>query len=132
MKRIHDEYSKKKQKIQKKLAKKPIKMRNILKKYSGREKRRVENFLHKASKIIVREAEKYNAKIIMENLNNIRNAINKTNKNLRRRLNRWNFRKLQTFIEYKAKWNNLPVKYSDAKYTSRLCPICGCNLNPNG
>ncbi len=132
VKRIHDEYSKKRQKIQKKLAKKPIKMRKILKKYSGREKRRVENFLHKVSKIIVREAEKYNAKIIMENLNNLRNTINKTNKNLRRRLNRWNFRKLQLFIEYKAKWNNLPVKYSNAEYTSRLCPICGYELNPNG
>ncbi|HIP63204.1 MAG TPA: hypothetical protein EYH04_03715 [Archaeoglobus profundus] len=40
VKRIHDEYSKKREKIQRKLAKKPQKMREVLKKYYGREKRR--------------------------------------------------------------------------------------------
>jgi len=132
VKRIHDEHSKKREKIQRKLAKKPHKMGKILKKYSGRERRRIEDFLHKVSAIIVREAVKYNAKIVMENLKHIRNSINRKSKNLRRRLNRWNFRKLQFFIEYKAKWNGLPAEYSKANYTSSLCPICGWKLNPNG
>jgi len=132
VKRIHDEHSKKREKIQKKLAKKPIKMRKILRKYSGREKRRIEDFLHKVSAIIVSEALKYNAKIVMENLKYIRNSINKKSKNLRRRLSRWNFRRLQFFIEYKAKWNGLSVDYVKAYKTSSLCPICGCRLNPNG
>ena len=66
-------------------------MRKILKKYSGREKRRVEDFLHKVSAIIISEALKYNTKIIMENLKYIRNSVNKKNKNLKRRLNRWNY-----------------------------------------
>ncbi|MHA1595139.1 MAG: IS200/IS605 family accessory protein TnpB-related protein [Candidatus Baldrarchaeia archaeon] len=30
---------------------------------------------------------------------------------MRRRLNRWNFRKLRFFIEYKAKWNGLSINY---------------------
>jgi len=67
----------------------------------------------------------------MENLKYIRNSVNKK-KNLRRRLNRWNFRKLQFFIEYKAKWYGLDVDYVKAYKTSTLCPICGCKLNPNG
>ena len=132
VKRIHDEHSKKREKIQRKFAKKPHKMGKILKKYSGRERRRIEDILHKVSAIIVREAVKYNAKIVMENLKHIRNSINRKSKNLRRRLNRWNFRKLQFFIEYKAKWNGLPAEYSKANYTSSLCPICGWKLNPNG
>ncbi len=132
VKRIHDEHSKKREKIQKKLAKKPHRMRKILKKYSGREKRRVGDYLHKISGIIVSDAVKYNAKIVMEDLKYIRNSVNKKNKNIKRRLNRWNFRKLQFFIEYKAKWNGLSVNYVKAYKTSSLCPICGCRLNLNG
>ncbi len=133
VKRIHDEHSNKRGKIQKKLAKKPIKMRKILKKYSGREKRRVEDYLHKISSIIVTNAVKYNAKLVMEDLKYIRSSINnRKSKNIRRRLNRWNFRKLQFLIEYKAKWSGLSVDYVKALYTSSLCPICGCRLNPNG
>ena len=132
VKRIHDEYSKKREKIQKKLAKKPRKMRELLRKHSGREKRRVEDYLHKVSTIIISEAVRYNAKIVMENLKHIRNSVNKKNKNIRRRLNRWNFRKLQFFIEYKAKWCGSSVDYVKAYKTSSLCPICGCKLNPKG
>lgn len=58
VKRIHDEYSKKREKIQRKLAKKPQKMREVLKKYYGREK----EDLHKVSAIIISEALKYNTK----------------------------------------------------------------------
>jgi len=132
IKRMHDEHSKKREKIQKKLAKKPMKMRKILRKYSGREKRRAEDYLHKVSSIIVSEAVKYNAKIVMENLKHIRKSANRKNKNIRRRLNRWNFRKLQFFIEYKAKWNGLSINYVKAYRTSSLCPICRSRLNPNG
>jgi len=48
--------------------------------------------LHKVSAIIISEALKYNTKkIIMEDLKYIRNSVNKKNKNLKRRLNRWNY-----------------------------------------
>jgi len=106
-------------------------MRKILKKYSGREKRRVEDYLHKISSIIVAEAVKYNAKIVMENLKHIRSSTNGKSKSIRRRLNRWNFRKLQFFIEYKARWSGLSVDYVKAYKTSSLCPMYGCRLNPN-
>ena len=132
LKRIHENFSKKREKIQKKLANKPMKLKTLMKKYSGREKRKVEDYLHKISKFLVSEALKYNAKIVMEDLTNIRNAVNKKSKNLRRRLNRWNFSKLQFFIEYKAKWGSLDVEYVNPSRTSKLCPICGCKLDPNG
>jgi putative transposase len=132
LKRIHENFSKKREKIQKKLANKPMKLKTLMKKYSGREKRKVEDYLHKISKFLVSEALKHNAKIVMEDLTNIRNAVNKKSKNLRRRLNRWNFSKLQFFIEYKAKWGSLDVEYVNPSRTSKLCPICGCKLDPNG
>ncbi|MHA1595140.1 MAG: hypothetical protein ACTSXJ_10670 [Candidatus Baldrarchaeia archaeon] len=46
-----------------------------MKKYSGREKRRVKDHPHKVSAIIISEAMKRNAKIIMEDLKYIRNHL---------------------------------------------------------
>jgi putative transposase len=51
---------------------------------------------------------------------------------LNRRLHSWNFRKLQSYIEYKAKLEGLPVTYVNPKGTSNLCPICGGKLASNG
>ncbi|AAB98747.1 TPA: IS200/IS605 family element transposase accessory protein TnpB [Methanocaldococcus jannaschii] len=132
LKRIHENFSKKREKIQKKLSNKPMKLKTLMEKYSGREKRKVEDYLHKISKFLISEALKYNVKILMEDLTNIREAVNKKSKNFRRRLNRWNFSKLQFFIEYKAKWDGLDVEYVNPSRTSKLCPICGCKLDPNG
>ncbi|MHA1581209.1 MAG: IS200/IS605 family accessory protein TnpB-related protein [Candidatus Baldrarchaeia archaeon] len=63
-----------------------MKMRKFLKKYSGREKRRVEDYLHKVSSIIVSEAVKYNAKIVMENLKHIRKSANRKNKKSKKKV----------------------------------------------
>jgi len=67
----------------------------------------------------------------MEDLKGIRRKINYT-KNLSRRLHSWNFRRLQFYIEYKAKLEGLPVVYLNPKDTSSLCPIGGGRLAPNG
>jgi len=42
------------------------------------------------------------------------------------------FRRLQFYIEYKAKLERLPVAYVKPKHTSSLCPICGGKLASNG
>jgi len=46
--------------------------------------------------------------ITMEDLKGIGRRINYT-KNLNRRLHSWNFRRLQFYIEYKAKLERLPL-----------------------
>jgi len=51
---------------------------------------------------------------------------------LNRRLHSWNFRRLQFYIEYKARLEGLPVVYINPKGTSSLCPVCGGRLAPNG
>ena len=49
------------------------------------------------------------------------------------RLNSWNYAKLQKFVEYKAKWEGIPIVYIKAKGTSTTCPRCGCDqLNQRG
>ncbi|MEM2848817.1 MAG: zinc ribbon domain-containing protein [Candidatus Bathyarchaeia archaeon] len=42
---------------------------------------------------------------------------------MNRRLYSWNFRKLQSYIDYKAKLKGLVVIYVNPKNTSSLCPI---------
>jgi len=51
---------------------------------------------------------------------------------LNRRLHSWNFKRLQFYINYKAKLESLPVVYVNPRNTSSTCPICGGKLAPNG
>ena len=81
--------------------------------------------------MIVDFAKKHNFGIVMEDLKGIRGRI-RYSRNLNRRLHSWNFRKLQFFIEYKAKLNGIPVIYVNPRKTSSLCPRCGGRLAPNG
>ncbi|MEM0481503.1 MAG: zinc ribbon domain-containing protein [Nitrososphaerota archaeon] len=67
----------------------------------------------------------------MENLKGISRRINHS-KNLNRRLHSRNFRRLQSFIEYKANLEGLPVIYVNPKETSSLRPTSGGSLAPNG
>jgi len=121
-KRIHDTYFEKRRSIQSKLSNKPSLMKKILAKYRGREKNRVKDLLHKVSKIIAALVKGYT--IIMEDLTNIRRGIY-FSKKMNRRLHSWNFRLLQSLIEYKANLSGSKVIYIDPKNTSRVCSGCG-------
>jgi putative transposase len=128
---IHTTYFEIRRRIQKLSKYKPITSKRLMKKYSGREKRKTHDLCHKIAKIIVDFAKKHNLGIIMEDLRGIRSRI-KYGKILNRRLHSWNFRKLQFLIEYKAKLSRIPVVYVNPRKTSSLCPICGGKLAPNG
>ncbi len=128
---IHTTYFEIRRRIQRLSKYRPITSKRLMEKYSGREKKKVHDLCHKIAKIIVDFAKEHNLGIIMEDLNGIRKNINK-GKNLNRRLHSWNFRKLQFFIEYKAKLNGIPVVYVNPRKTSSLCPRCGGKLAPNG
>jgi len=142
----HYAYYLKRKRIQEKVKNRKLR-KELLKKYSGKEKRKVEWLLHNVSKRIVEENP--NSEVIMENLKNIRKFINRRNlrknkyngkiqphrnkpKKLLRRLNSWNFGKLQKFIEYKALWQGNLVSYVNPRGTSSTCPICGLRSYPNG
>ena len=80
-----------------------------MKKYSRRERNKAKDLCHKLSKSIVAFAKEHGLGIVMENLKGIRRRIDYGRK-MNRRLHSWRFRRLQFYVEYKAKLEGLPVK----------------------
>ena len=149
MKTLKHTYYAKRRRIQERFCKDQRKSKELQGKYRRNEKNRTEAVLHKVSKQIVDEAKSKKLGIVLEDLKGIRKGVNRkkrgvntyngkeqnisvNTKSMKRRLNTWTFRKLQQFIEYKAKWEGVPVSYVDPRYTSRKCPVCGCTVEPNG
>lgn len=128
---IHTTYFNIRRSLQKLGKNKPLTAKRLLAKYSGREKCKAKDECHKIARRIVGFAKQHNLGIVMEDLKNIRRHVS-YGKNLNRRLHSWNFRRLQFYIEYKAKLERLPVVYFNPKHTSSLCPICGGRLASNG
>ena len=99
--------------------------RQLQKKISGRETRRMKQINHEVSKKIIKEAIRQQAGVIvLENLTNIRKRI-KGGKRIRTRLHRWAFAELQTFIQYKAEASGIRVVFVSPAYSSQICSCCG-------
>lgn len=99
--------------------------KQLLKKISGKEARRIKQINHIVSKQIIQEAIQTQAgTIVMENLTNIRKRI-RVGKKMRSRLNSWAFYQLQTLIQYKAENHGLKVLYVNPAYSSQTCSLCG-------
>jgi len=98
--------------------------KQLLRKISGKEQRRVKHINHETSKAIVAQAINVGArKITMEDLTHIRRRI-RAGKRMRARLHRWAFRQLQTFVQYKAQAVGIAVELVDPAYTSQRCSEC--------
>lgn len=99
--------------------------KQLLRKISGKEARRVKLKNHRVSKAIVAEAQRVGARaIVLEDLTHIRKHI-KAGRRIRTRLHRWAFRQLQTFIAYKAQAAGIEVIFVDPAYSSQACSLCG-------
>ena len=102
--------------------------KRICGKYGFKQRNRVKNILHKTSKTIINQAKESNSGIVMENIKGIRKLYQKGNGQgsfYRSRLNSWSYFELQRQIEYKARWEGIPVIYVKAAKTSSKCAICG-------
>ena len=129
VKYIRDRYFKKRRRIQIKTSG-SVKAK-LLAKYSGREKRRIDDILHRASKIIAKIISEENVKPVMEQLKNIRERI-KYGRKMNRRLHSMSFRKIQFYISYKAMEQGFKPEFVNPENTSKTCPICGEFNKPNG
>lgn len=99
--------------------------KQLLRKISGKEMRRVKLENHRVSKAIVLEAQRIGASAIaLEDLTHIRKNI-KGGRRIKTRLHRWAFRQLQTFITYKAQAAGIAVIVVDPAYSSQTCSLCG-------
>ena len=107
--------------------------RRIFVKYGRRERNRVQQILHQTSKCIVEDAKKKQYAIAMEKLTGIRKLYRKGNGqgcDYRGRMNSWSYAELQRQIEYKARWDGIPVIYVNPRGTSARCSICGSGMKP--
>ena len=100
--------------------------------YKQREKHITKNINHHISKAIVANAKEQKASIVLEDLKSIRNTAKAYGRSQRLSLNSWSFYQLQTFIEYKAKLQGVPVVFVQPEYTSQLCSKCGAFGERNG
>src|SRR5712691_9871201 len=101
--------------------------------YGTREKNRTTQALHQVSKAIVERAKerKFGIVIVIEKLKGIRKLYRRGNGQssaFRGRMNSWTFRELQRQVEYKARWEGIPVGYVSPRGTSSKCPNCGSHL----
>src|SRR5437867_1800935 len=109
--------------------------RFIYGKYGRIQRNRVSWILHNVSASIVRRAKEKRFGIVMEVIRGIRKLYRKGNgqgTTYRARLNSWSFYELQSQIEYKARWEAIPVAYVAARGTSVNCSISGSRTYPNG
>jgi len=123
IKRIRGKYSH----IRRSLGRKKIPKK--IKEIGQKEKRKVNQEIHKIANEIIDYAKQSESPIIvLEDLTNIRDGFHAT-KRLNRRFHSLPFYKLKTYIEYKANSAGIDVRYIPASDTTKTCHICG-NVSP--
>jgi putative transposase len=107
--------------------------RRVAGKYGRKQREKVTQILHHASKQVVLDAKRRHFGIVMEKLTGIRKLYRKGNgqgRGYRGMMNSWSYCELQQQIEYKAKWEGIPVIYVNPNGTSVKCSICGSRMKP--
>ena len=105
--------------------------REITGKYGWKQQEKVKRILHQASKMIVQQAKQGGFGIVMERLTGVRKLYQRGNGQggwYRGRMNSWSYAELQRQIEYKARWEGLPVIYVHPHGTTAKCSICGSRM----
>ena len=100
-------------------------------KYGRIQRDKVQQILHRASKLIVQQAKLNKHCIVMEDLKGIDNLYHKGNgqsRNYRAKLSGWGYGELQRQIQYKAEWEGIPVIYVNPWGTSSRCAKCGSRM----
>jgi len=99
------------------------KLLKVIKRIGSRERRKVDDILHKISREIVDRAKEMGAAIVVGYPKGIRKKNG--GKTLNRIVNRMPYYKLIRYIEYKAQWDGVPFIKIDEAYTSITCHRCG-------
>ena len=113
----------------------PLIRKRLLNKYGGIERNKTKNDLHEIANTINEIVIENTSLLVMEDLTDIRQSNSrqknlkkwqqKKSKNMRRRLNRWNFRQFQQYLEYKSGSTGHLVEYENPRNTSKKCLNCG-------
>ncbi len=109
--------------------------RRLYAKYGKRERDRTAQRIHLVTKAIVEHARTNKLRIIMEDLIGIRKRFRKGNgqgTSFRARMNSWTFREFQAQVQYKTRWEGLPIRRVNPRNTSRNCSKCGSSQRFEG
>jgi len=99
-------------------------IRNAIRKHGRRARNILTDSCHFISRRIVGMAKEYNAMIVLENLNKLRERANGSKK-FNKKLSLWAYQRIQAFIHYKALIDGIKVVYVNPKGTSKSSPIKG-------
>ena len=103
----------------------------ILAKYRRRENLRTSQRLLRITRKLTDYANEYHISIKMEKLTDIRRLYRKRNgqnTSFRARMNTWVFGGVQRQIDYKARWDGVPVFFVNPRGSSSNCPTCGSRV----
>ncbi len=113
----------------------PLTRKRLLNKYGRIERNKNKNDLHDIANQINELINENTSLVVMEDLTDIRQSNSrqknlkkwqqKKSKNMRRRLNRWNFKQFQQYLDYKATSTGHLVEYENPRNTSKKCLKCG-------
>ena len=109
----------------------PSEYKALKDRYHRREKKRINDLIHKLTKWLLKYFTKNKYGVILEDLNKIKeNTIAGDNgkdksKDTKRGLGKWNARQFQDTLKYKLEWNGIYVDDVNLRNTSHKCPICG-------
>jgi IS605 OrfB family transposase len=123
---IQGSMARKRHSVQRRIPKDLRLQRRVLRRYRGRERRRVEPLLHRAANEFLAKAGGRN--IVLEDLSKTQEELMRTTRgrDARRRLSAWTQGRFQRFVEYKARTQ---VVHVDPRGTSSECPRCGGRLD---
>lgn len=96
-----------------------------IKEIGQKERRIVDAYLHEISRRIVDEAARTDSVIVFGDLKGIRSAAKGKGKRFNRIVSNMPFYRLTQMIEYKAKWEEIPVMKINERGTSKTCSECG-------
>ena len=113
----------------------PLMRKQLLNKYGRIEANKNKNDLHEIANKINKLINENDSLVVMEDLTDIRQSNSrqknlkkwqqKKSKNMRRRLNHWNFKQFQQYLDYKATSTGHLVEYENPRNTSKRCLKCG-------
>jgi putative transposase len=89
------------------------------------------NYAHKLGDRVAEIAGRYEAVVVLEDLNHLRDRVN-GGSSFNKKLSLWFYRRMQFTISYEALERGLETGYVNPVKTSSTCPRCGSRLKDNG
>jgi len=99
-------------------------VKEAIKRHGRRARNILTDSCHYVSRRLVEVTKEHSALVVLEDLNKLRMCANGSRK-FNKKLSLWAYRRLHSYIHYKALTEGLPVVYVDPRGTSKASPVEG-------